>query len=299
MEDTPVKEAPAVGIATSAKQAEFTTVTVSQEMKDRGKNAWPTELSDGFAINQLRDQWGDCCCCQPNNHYVISSFDAQQNMDLKYQGTAVLKLQEDAPWSGRCMSFCLPGSRPTVYFVFGQNGELLYRHEKSWTSAANCFAGYSHGTTIRVPCLCCNFPYLKTYDSTTNVLLGTSRYSCNFQPLCNIACQPKFEVFNADGTPLYLLEPSICWSGLCYSGHYQIRDFSTKQILVEDEFIDVWADHFKGFCVCEKRHRFSVKFPAECSESAKATLVGTAVLFDMTLLEQDQRYKSAGKSDTP
>ena len=220
-------------------------------------------------------------------------------------------VREDAPFFGRACSYCYPGWRKTSYscsFVNQQEDQqqvkieensdldLVYiRHEKGWSCPINALIGCDDNGPIRVPC-CCFLPYLHTYDNRTNTKLGTSRVICNCEPLC---C-PKFAVYDAEDNPKYLIRPDLCCFNCCYVCPkcergakccyvpFYIRDYHTKEKIDPDDndvaLIDLYIG-LKHEC-CTMKNLYSVKFPSNANNSDKATLVGAALLYDITMNEQ-------------
>ncbi len=50
--------------------------------------------------------------------------------------------------------------------------------------------------------------------------------------------------------------------------------------------VDLWNGLKKEFC--SKKNLYGVKFPPGITDEMKATLMGTTLLYDITLIEQNQ-----------
>lgn len=108
-------------------------------------------------------------------------------------------VQEDAPYCGRCWSYCAPGSRATTYrTISGLPDEKappatqsVLTHEKGSTCGQNAIVMCSDQGPVRCPC-CCYLPYLNTKDGSGK-LIGTSKYICD---MCLFV--PKFKVWIRD-----------------------------------------------------------------------------------------------------
>eukprot|EP00494_Astrolonche_serrata_P000088 UN00088 len=119
-------------------------------------------------------------------------------------------IEEDAPFWGRCCSFCCPWSRKTKYSVYeGYNEEtkegtkLVMTHEKERTCGSNMFC-----LDGRLP-LCCYLPYSETKDYNGNVL-GITRYRCD----CCLFV-PKFSVYDEHNEETYYIRPNTCCFDCC------------------------------------------------------------------------------------
>ena len=259
-------------------------------------NDWVADISDGFVIKQRTSECCRCCCCQPNIDWIIGSYD--KYVDPNVEPPAVLYIEEEAPYCGRCWSYCLPGARPTTYNVHKgstPDDPIVLRHEKSWTCGQNILVGLSDGGPIRCPC-CCFLPYLNTYEHRTNQLLGSSRYLCD-----ECLFVPKFGIYDNLGNPQYLLRPDTCCCGCCVLCKccekgarccqipYYFRHFDTKDKIDQDEEVsirDLWAGI--GSEACTKKNLYAVKYPTNCtSNSTKATIQGCTLLIEMTMVEQN------------
>jgi len=256
-------------------------------------------MGDGVMVYQKTSQCCRCCCCQPNIDWTVhdykDSWGSEDELPVK------MTITEDAPYWGRCWSCCCPAARSTVYTARageGDAGQVLFTHEKALT-CSNCPTFlFSDSGPARAPCCCC-LPYLETKDASGN-LIGKSVYVCD-------ACLfiPKYEVQDKDGNALYRVRPETCCGGLCVRCHcggqggrgkcfripFLIRRPEPPYEPVGDAAItNLWAGA-KHEC-CTNREMYGVKFPAELqgqkTEDVKRTLIGTTILVDITMNEQDQ-----------
>lgn len=255
------------------------------------------------------------CCCQPNmGEWNVSTFKPMPvaTSDL-FEGTPVFFIQEDAPYVGRCFShvriaqsvssltFCAqfcdfvqlwPGFRQTTFNVHkgpDTTGRIAYQHKKDWTLSHSCLLGYDdHCHAIRLPC-CCLLPYLDTLDENGQ-LLGTTRLECS---IC--VCIPRYAIFDPQGQPVLVIRPDTC-CGCCVSCRCQrginkcsiafhLRNYQTMEKLGDEDVAirDIWPGCRAG--CCSRRSVFNTKFPQNVDDSVKATLMGSALLMDMTLFE--------------
>lgn len=214
-----------------------------------------------------------------------------------------MSISEEASRCGRTCSFCMPGHRATKYTVRAglydeenpgtQSNRVLYTHEKDTTCGTNVFIAFTDGGQLRIP-MCCNLPYLETKDAN-GAKLGRTQYICD-------ACLfvPKFHISNRNGETKYLLRPDTCVAGCCVkckcncdanSGKccrvpFYIRDPNTRDPLGEGHITDLFAG-WKREC-CTKRNQYSIKYPPACDNEMRATLMGSALLVDITVFEQEQ-----------
>jgi len=143
---------------------------------------------------------------------------------------------------------------------------------------------------IRCPC-CCFLPYLNTRDRSGQ-LIGTSKYMCD-----HCLFVPKFQVMDAQGREVYRVRPDTCVLGCCVRCKcggvkgkccrvpYVIRDPRTNAPIEDAEIVDMWAG-FKNEC-CTRKNIYGIKFPSQASQQMKASLIGTALLIDITMVEQE------------
>jgi hypothetical protein len=242
------------------------------------------------------------CCCQPNIDWRVHDLPDPDSF-TGYSESLPLKLaiKEDAPYVGRCCSFCSPGCRETKYSVtqhdFFDNlddpqGSLVMTHEKGVTCGVNVLVAMGDGGQLRIP-MCCDLPKLETKDPQGK-LLGVSRYDCDA-----FLCVPKYSIEDANGTKQYKIRPNTCCGGCCvmpkcdgersrcFRIPYFFYDYNTGEKLGDSRVEDLWAG-LKNEC-CTRRNMYSLVFPPNCTEEMKATILGLALLIDITVYEQDQQ----------
>ena len=258
---------------------------------------WVESMEDGFTIKQRTNECCRCCCCQPNIDWVVGKYN--RDVSPHEEPEALLYIEEDAPYLGRCCSYCIPGGRPTTYYVHRgstKDDPVVLKHQKEWTCGQNMLVGISDNGPVRCPC-CCFLPYLDTIDPETNTKLGTSRYLCD---LCLFI--PKFGIYDAHGNPQYLLRPNTCCCGCCIRCKccekgarccqvpYYFRDYHTKENVEPDDdevsVRDLWAGIASE--ACTRKNLYTVKYPSSCKDAAtKAVVQGAVLLLEMTMVEQN------------
>lgn len=252
----------------------------------------------GVMVYQKTSQFCRCCCCQPNIDWTIHPYkDDWAHTD---QLETLMTIKEDAPYFGRCMSNPCPAARSTKYTVHrgdSEQGHVLFTHQKSCTNSNCPVVMYGQGGPVRCPC-CCALPYLDTLDENGKTI-GTTKYICDMW--CFV---PKYSVSDASGDVVYLIRPETCVAGCCVNCKcngqkgkcfripFLIRDPKPPHAPLKDAVItDLWAGGLNECCA--NREMYSLKFPAPLQQNAKLaenmrkTLVGSTLLIDMSLNEQD------------
>ena len=223
------------------------------------------------------------------------------------QETPHFFVKEDASWCGRTFSCLAPGCRATTYTVHrgaDSTGPAFIRHEKQCTFGMRQWIGCIIDPFITkemfcfwMPC-CCNLPYLDTYDTATNQKIGSSRVICDSAPFCH----PKFAVFDKGDKPVYRIHPDLCICNQCFVcckcekgqrccfNPYYFRDPDTMERVAggddDTAIIDLWAGLAKECCA--KKNVYGVKFPPGVDDDMRATIMGTTILYDLSLIEQSQ-----------
>jgi hypothetical protein len=267
--------------------------------------------SQGVILTQKNSECCRFCCCQPQMDFT--THDYAEEWSQRDESAAKSTILENASWFGRCMSFCMPGSRETTWTQYkgtvdrqgdqlvtpdGSKPEVLMTHSKPRTNGVNVFLCQGDGGQLRVPC-CCDLPYLETKDPSGRTM-GTTRYICD-----KCLWVPKFSVENGQGQEVYRLRPDTCCLGCCVRCRcggkggkccrvpILLRDPITHEPVQQTMegktapgIVDLWAG-FKREC-CTRRNVYQVKYPTDIDDDMKATLVGAALLVDLTLFEQDQ-----------
>mmetsp|Transcript_23935 Transcript_23935/g.65228 ORF Transcript_23935/g.65228 Transcript_23935/m.65228 type:complete len:278 (-) Transcript_23935:226-1059(-) len=254
------------------------------------------QMGEGVMVFQKTSQCCRCCCLQPNIDWLLHNY--VENWGAEDQLPVIGNMKEDAPYVGRCCSYCYPGARKTTYEVRAgdsQTGQVLFKHEKAWTLPSCCLLIVSDSGPVRVPCCCC-LPYIETTDASGN-LLGRSQY------ICDMCCfVPKYDLLDKNGNRIYRVRPDTCVGGTCVKCKcdgkkgkccrvpFLVRKPEPPFEQVGDAAItDLWAG-MKAEC-CTQREMYQVKFPEDLSqqnpEDVKKTLIGMTLLVDLTVNEQD------------
>mmetsp|Transcript_19593 Transcript_19593/g.39170 ORF Transcript_19593/g.39170 Transcript_19593/m.39170 type:complete len:317 (-) Transcript_19593:43-993(-) len=176
-------------------------------------------------------------------------------------------------------------------------GPVTFVHEKAKTNGVSCGLGDK-----RCPC-CCNLPYLETKDAHGKPL-GRTEYVCDW---CLFV--PKFDVFDGNGNQAYRIRPDTCVGGLCVQCRccdggaggkccrvpFIIRDPHTHEPLKASGFggsgekkaqiTSLWTGIKR---CCQKKDAYAVHFPQGATKEMKATLIGSNILIDMAIFEQEE-----------
>ena len=267
-------------------------------------------LGRAVVLSQNTSQFCRVCCCQPNiNWNVLDHEDPNEDITKNMDGEDGVKhlyfIEEQATWFGRTCSFCLPGWRKTNYLMHkgaDENGEVKFTHEKGWTCGQNMFLWSGDGGNVRVPC-CCFLPNLTTKDVNGNVI-GSTKYICD-----TFLFVPRFDIFDAQGNSNYMLRPDTCCMGCCvlctccagaggsdgmgtgrstncFKVPIYLRDPNTREKLTGDPAVSYLWTGWEKEC-CTKRDMYDVVFPHDATQKQKATIIGSALLFDITFSEQE------------
>lgn len=250
----------------------------------------------GFILKQKNSECCRCCCCQPPMHWT--THDYAEELDPNYEAPTKLTIIETSSWIGRTCSFCMPGHRQIRYNVYQGvvdpdqvNQESVMTIEKNCTCGSNIFLFATDGGQVRLPC-CFNLPYFTTKDQSGKVL-GTTRYLCN--PCIFV---PKFSLSGSDNKVRYLMSPDTCCLGCCVrcrcgqkgakccSIPFLIRDVTTREKVDDAKIVDLWAG-FKKEC-CTRQQMYQTKYPLNADTDLKATMLGSALLLDLVVFEQEQ-----------
>lgn len=261
----------------------------------------------GIVMTQKTSQCCRVLCCQPNIDWTVTPWTEEiETLGSDWSGSGVgshvaysspyARVEEDAPWAGRCYSCLAPGSRATTlrYYDAEKNDHVMMSHSKGCTNGQNQFlCPGENGNNLRMPC-CCFLPYMNSYDAN-GTLVGTSRYECD-------ACLfvPKYSIYSTTGQPWWVVRPDTCLCGCCvhcqccdgsrkarcFRVPYYVRDPVTWEKVDQGnaKFVDLWSG-WEAEC-CTKRDVFEVKFPQNATPSQKTALVGCAHLIDITIIEQ-------------
>lgn len=296
-----------------------------------------SESSD-VIVAQSTSQFFRCLCFQPSINWILSeqdNFDPGTNpFDMEYVSGWI---HEESSCVNRCFSHMLPGWRRTVYFQHaGPPPDELVRTERS--ACADCcrvqFDHVSRGmdeedrrrdlvavhrkdhtccVTAGLWLLCCDAPYLETWDAKNRVPLGATRYVCDAY-----LCVPKFDVFDGRGRHRYRIRPDTCCAGCCVTPrcggakgrclrvpfvvrdpHEHNRPLSTMRppekldmdrsvepLPVNSKArVDVLWSGWVNEC-CTRRDAYHLAYPHDATPEDKITLIGSSILLDVTLVEQ-------------
>jgi len=184
---------------------------------------------------------------------------------------------------------CVIQTTPTSSFLAKEDlaRDVVAIHEKGNT----CSAGIS----------CCYQPYLRTVDGTGRYL-GETKYVCD-----ECIFVPKFLVTDQYGEPKFLLRPDTCCGGICVlprcAGQggkclripFLVRDPRTLEPIPSNahegksQVTSLWTGLANE--VCFRRHAYQVAFPVDATPEDRLTLVGSSILVDVALFEQDDDKK--------
>ena len=234
-------------------------------------------------------------------------------------------IHEESSFIGRCMSHCAAGFRGIKYVQHsGPPPGSIMNENKSWFSCqcdettsglsdedmkANIVATHEKGSSCGVfccwvPCVCNCFglPYLTTKDGSTGTTLGTTKYVCD---LCCFI--PKYDILDASDKKMYHLRPDTCFLGCCPrcrcggdkgkccripfilrnpSTLEPIKSGATKNGKDVNSMVDVLWSGWANEC-CSQKNAYHVTFPNNVSAAEKAVLVGSTLLVDVTMFEQE------------
>ena len=182
-----------------------------------------------------------------------------------------------------------------------RQANIVATHEK------NCTCGTCWMWPIPFPiCNCLPLPYLETRNGSQT--LGKTVYVCD--ACCFV---PKFDVYNGSNENLYRIRPDTCVAGLCVRCRccegkkggkccripFIIR---TPQSLEPVEpgpnvnsnsttstvkaMIDILWAGWKHEC-CTQKNAYHVVFPRDITKEEKLVLLGSTVLVDVAMFEQD------------
>jgi hypothetical protein len=174
-----------------------------------------------------------------------------------------------------------------------RNSNIVATHEKNRSCGVYC---------LDLPCVCNFFglPYLETKDASGR-LLGKTQYVCD---MCFFV--PKFDILDASGQQKYQLRPDTCVAGLCVQCRcdgkkgkccrvpFILRDPETKDPIpsgvtlagnVLNAMVDtLWSGWKNEFCTL--KNAYHLTFPTKISAEEKAVIIGSTLLLDVAIFEQ-------------
>lgn len=276
-------------------------------------------------IAQTTSQCCRTGCCQPSINWLVAEGNNFVPGTNPYDLDAVGWIHEESKFQGRCWSCCAPGCRGIKYVQHSgpppvsmmsenvewcvcqyeettkglseeeRNSNVVATHEKNQTCGVFCCS---------CPCLCngCGLPYLETKDPITGSVLGKTQYVCD---LCCFV--PKYDLLDSSGKKIYRLRPDTCVAGLCvqcrcdgkkgkcFRVPYIVRNPDTNEPIVSgatlagkaiNTMIDVLWVGWKHE-LCTNKHAYHVSFPSNITPEEKTVLMGSTLLVDVTMFEQE------------
>eukprot|EP00536_Pseudo-nitzschia_multiseries_P005164 jgi/Psemu1/303145/fgenesh1_kg.94_\ len=267
-------------------------------------------------------------CCQKSINWVVAEGNNFEPGADPFNLDSVSWIHEESSFWGRCLSHCAAGFRSQKYVqhhgpppvgLTNENNDwctcqceekpfdlteaemssnVVVVHEKKRTCGVFC---------CWVPCVCnsCGLPYLETKDASTGKVLGKTQY------ICDMCCfVPKYDILDASGNQKYRLRPDVCLLGLCVrcrcggSGQkgkccrvpFIIRDPITREPIHSSltkngkpvkAMVDTLWSGWKNEC-CGKKNAYHLTFPSNITPEEKAVLMGSTILVDVTMFEQEQ-----------
>jgi hypothetical protein len=283
------------------------------------------EERNELVIAQSTSQCCRCLCFQPSINWVIAEGNNFVPGTDPFSLDNVGWIHEESSLLGRCLSAWAAGFRRIKYVQHsGPPPASIMKENTGWFTCqcgettddlsqndiqSNVVATHEKGSTCGVfccwvPCVCNAFglPYLETRDGSTGAVLGTTKY------VCDMCCAvPKYDILDASGKKIYHLRPDTCVGGLCTQCRcdgdkgkccripFILRDPSTLEPIASgasqngkavDAMVDTLWSGWKNEC-CSQKNAYHLTFPNGASSAEKAVLVGSAILVDVTMFEQD------------
>lgn len=278
---------------------------------------------DELILAQSTSQCCRCCCFQPSINWVVAEGNNFEPGTNPYALDSVGWIHEESGWCDRTWSWILPGCRATKYVqhsgpppasIMGENqgwftcqtgdtptgleendrqANVVAIHEKKSTCG--------HCWTFMVPipiCNCVPSPYLETTNAETGQVVGMTLY------VCDMCCfVPKYDIFDASGNKIYRLRPDTCIAGCCvqcrcdgkkgkcFRVPFYLRDPNTFDQLatafdrIKAQVDVLWAG-WKHEC-CTKKNAYHIVFPMDITTDQKLVIMGSNLLVDITMFEQE------------
>lgn len=273
-------------------------------------------------LAQSTSQCCRCCCFQPSINWVLAEGDNFTPGTNPFSLDSVGWIHEESSFCQRTWSWLLPGCRAIKYVQHAgpapasimkenegwftcQTGDvsdglaekdiesnIVATHEKALT----CGYCFQFGDLTFPICNCVPLPYLETKNMSGEVI-GRTVYVCDH--CCFV---PKYDVIDASGQTKHRIRPDTCVGGLCiqcrcdgpkgkcFRVPFIIRDPDTKEprMTAGNETkaqVDVLWSGWANEC-CTQKNAYHVAFPQGMTEDDKLLLLGSAVLVDVTMFEQ-------------
>mmetsp|Transcript_22877 Transcript_22877/g.48668 ORF Transcript_22877/g.48668 Transcript_22877/m.48668 type:complete len:298 (+) Transcript_22877:113-1006(+) len=275
----------------------------------------------------LAQSTSQCCRCgiwQPSINWVVAEGNNFTPGSNPFDLDSVGWIHEESSFLGRCLSGCAAGFRGIKYVQHSgpppasivkennnwfccqtgaipngmseqeRNSNVVVTHEKNQTCGVFC---------CWLPCVCNGcLPYLETKDGATGRVIGKTSYVCD---LCCFV--PKYDVVDGSGKKMYHLRPDTCFAGCCVMCRcdggkgkccripFIVRDPETLEPVLSgateagkavNAMIDLLWAGLKNEC-CSQKNAYHVAFPANMTAEEKTVLMGSSLLVDVTMFEQD------------
>lgn len=286
------------------------------------------EERDEVVMAQSTSQCCRTGCCQPSINWLIAEGNNFKPGSNPYKLDSVGWIHEESKFAGRLWSCCAAGCRSIKYVQHhGPPPASMMKENVEWCTCqfdeatkgltkeertTNIVAIHEKKQTCGVfccwtPCVCNGFglPYLETKDPATGNVLGRTQY------VCDMCCfVPKYDILDGKtGTQLYRLRPDTCLGGLCVKFRYGgkkgkccrvpfiVRHPETQEPVISgattlagtaiNAMVDVLWSGWANEC-CMKKNAYHVSFPRNIKPEHKAVLLGSTLLVDVTMFEQEQ-----------
>lgn len=266
----------------------------------------------------LAQSTSQCCrmgMCQPSINWVVREAD---NYDGGNPHALVQQawIHEESTFLMRCLSGCLPGCRAVKYVQHSSTvpASVVKSEDYKWCTCQcdetpdalseedrnkDVIATHEKGQTCTGGICCCYLPYLETKDASSGKLIGKTQYVCD-----GWIFVPKFDVYDGNGEKKYRLRPDTCVGGCCVMCRcggpkgkcckvpYIIRDPNTFEPIKGNagqkkaqttRLFSGWANE-----CCTKRNAYHLVFPDDATPELKTTLIGSTILMDVQMEEQDE-----------
>mmetsp|Transcript_20316 Transcript_20316/g.44210 ORF Transcript_20316/g.44210 Transcript_20316/m.44210 type:complete len:301 (-) Transcript_20316:176-1078(-) len=280
---------------------------------------------DELIIAQSTSQCCRMGCLQPSINWIVAEGNNFEPGSNPFNLASVGWIHEESSFVGRCFSNCAAGCRGVKYVQHSgpaptslltentgcctcqfeetssrltneeRKSNVVVTHEKTQSCGVFC---------CWLPCVCnpCGLPYLVTKDASTGVVLGRTQY------ICDLCCfVPKYDIFDGSGRKKFLLRPETCVGGCCVvcrcggkkgkccTVPFIIRDPTTQEPVQSSATLDgkpinsmvdtLWSG-WTNEC-CSKKTAYHLTFPPNITAEEKAVLMGSTLLVDVTVFEQE------------